>query len=162
LSTASAKPWSRSQSYVFCFLWGWKMQMQSKKPSNSPGLGRYSLLRHGRSTVLTKQSTFLLLSLPLEELGRSVWLDNFSLFYSLVSRVTSSARAYLLAMENISFDVLGFFMMSLRIKDESLSPFLKNITIDLSSTSGMTSLLLQNRWMNSRDSPFFWTTMARS
>jgi hypothetical protein len=40
-------------------------------------------------------------------------------------------------------------MVSLWIKDESLSPFLKNITIDLSSTYGMIFLLLQNHWMNS-------------
>jgi hypothetical protein len=54
-------------------------------------------------------------------------------------------------------------MVSLRIKDESLSPFFKNITIDLSSTSRMIFLLLQNHWMNSqRDSPFFWTMLARS
>jgi hypothetical protein len=33
---------------------------------------------------------------------------------------------------------------------------LKNMTIDLSSTSRMMFLLLQNRWMNSRRvSPFF-------
>jgi hypothetical protein len=63
-------------------------------------------------------------------------------FYSLMSRVTSSARAYLLAMANIASDVLEFFMVSLRNRDGSLSPFLKNITIDLSSTSGMIFLLL--------------------
>jgi hypothetical protein len=33
--------------------------------------------------------------------------------------------------------------VSLHIKDESLSPFLKNIIIDLSSTFGMRFLLLQ-------------------
>jgi hypothetical protein len=71
-----------------------------------------------------------------------VWPDSFSFFYSLVSRVASSARAYLLAMVNIVSDVLGFFMATLRISDGSLSPFLKNITIDLSSTSGMIFLLL--------------------
>jgi hypothetical protein len=46
--------------------------------------------------------------------------------------------------------------VSFQIKEESLSPFLKNITIDLSSTSRMTFLLLQKHWMYSwRDSPFF-------
>jgi hypothetical protein len=79
-----------------------------------------------------------------------------SFFCSLMSRVTSSARTDLLAMANIASDVLGFFMVNLRIKDESLIPFLNNITIDLSSISGMMFLLLQNHWMNSRrDSPFF-------
>jgi hypothetical protein len=34
-------------------------------------------------------------------------------------------------------------MVSFRIREESLSPFLKNITIDLSLTSGITFLLLQ-------------------
>jgi hypothetical protein len=63
---------------------------------------------------------------------------------------------YLLAMDNIYADILGFFMVSLRIKDESLSPFLKNIIIDLSSISRMRFLLLQKHWMNSQsDSPFF-------
>jgi hypothetical protein len=63
---------------------------------------------------------------------------------------------YLLAMANIYADILGFFMVSLRIKDESLSPFLKNIIIDLSSISRMRFLLLQKHWMNSQsDSPFF-------
>jgi hypothetical protein len=62
-----------------------------------------------------------------------------------VSRVSSSAKAFLLAMENICFDVLGFFMASFQIREESLSPFLKNIMIDLSSTSEMTFLLLQKR-----------------
>jgi hypothetical protein len=65
-----------------------------------------------------------------------------------VSRVTSLAWVYLLVMVNISSDILGFFMVSLWIKDGSLSPFLKNITIDLSSTSGMMFLFLQNCWMN--------------
>jgi hypothetical protein len=37
-----------------------------------------------------------------------------------VSRVASFARAYLLVIANISSAVLGFFIMSLRIKDESL------------------------------------------
>jgi hypothetical protein len=68
--------------------------------------------------------------------------DSLSFFYSLVSMVASSARAYLLAISNISLDVLGLFMVSLWIKDESLSPFLKNMMIDLSSTSGMMFLLL--------------------
>jgi hypothetical protein len=89
------------------------------------------------------------------ELGWSMWPDS-SFFYSLVSKVTSSARAYLLAIANISSDILGLFMASLRIKDESLSPFLKNMIIDFSSTSEMMILLLQKRWINSqRDSPFF-------
>jgi hypothetical protein len=88
-----------------------------------------------------EQSTFLFLSWPLDELDWSVWPDFF--FYSLVSRIASSARAYLLAIANIYSNILGFFMASLRIKDESLSPFLKNIIINLSSTSGMRFLLLQ-------------------
>jgi hypothetical protein len=71
--------------------------------------------------------------------------------------------AYLLAMASIAFDILGFFMVSLRIRVGSLSHFLKNMTIDLSSTSGMTFLLLHKCWMNTqRDSPFFWMTLARS
>jgi hypothetical protein len=45
----------------------------------------------------------------LDELGWSVWPNSFSFFYSLVSRVASSTRAYLLAMVNIASDVLGFF-----------------------------------------------------
>jgi hypothetical protein len=60
-----------------------------------------------------------------------------------VSRVASSAIAYLLAMENICSDVLGFFMVSFWIREELLGPFLKNITIDFLSTSRMTFLLLQ-------------------
>jgi hypothetical protein len=60
-----------------------------------------------------------------------------------VLRVASSARAYLLAIDNISLDVMGFFMASLMIKDESLSPFLNNIMIDFLSTSEMMFLLLQ-------------------
>jgi hypothetical protein len=140
---------------------GWKMQMWSRKPSNSPGLGQYSLWWQGHSTTLIEQSDFLFLSWPLDELGWSGWPDSF--LCSLLSRVTSSARVYLLAMENIYFDVLGFFMASFWIWEESLSPFLKNIMINLSSTSGMTFLLLQKHWMYSRrDSPFFWTTLARS
>jgi hypothetical protein len=104
---------------------------------------------------------FPLLAWLLDELGWSVWLDS-SFFCSLVSRVASLVRAYLLAMVNIASDVLGFFMVSLRIKDGSLSPFLKNITMDLLSTIEMMFFLLQNRWMNSRrDSPFFWMTLAR-
>jgi hypothetical protein len=70
--------------------------------------------------------------------------------------VASSARAYLLAMENIYSDVLGVYMASFHIREESLSPFLKNIMIDLSSTSTMTFLLLQKHGMYSRrDSTFF-------
>jgi hypothetical protein len=57
--------------------------------------------------------------------------------------VASLGRAYLLVIANISLDVLGLFMASLRIKYESLSPFLKNMMIDLSSTSGRMFLLLQ-------------------
>jgi hypothetical protein len=80
-----------------------------------------------------------------------------------VSRITYSTRVYLLAMLNIASDILGFFMVSFRIKDGSLSPFLKNIIIDLSSTSRMIFLLLQNHWMNSRrDSSFLQMTLARS
>jgi hypothetical protein len=84
-----------------------------------------------------------------------VWPDSFS-FCSLVLKVASFARAYLIAMLNISFDILRFSIVSLRIREESMSPFLKNMMIDLSSTSGIMFLLLQNLWMNSqRDSPFF-------
>jgi hypothetical protein len=80
----------------------------------------------------------------------------------LVSRVASSARVYLLAIASIYSDVLGFFIASLQIKDESLSPFLKNMIIDLSSTSGIMFLLLQKHWINSQmDYPFFWTMLAR-
>jgi hypothetical protein len=75
----------------------------------------------------------------------------------------SSARAHLLAMASISSDIMWFFMVSLRIRDESLSAFLKNMMMDLSSTSRMIFHLLQKHWMNSWvDSPFFSTTLARS
>jgi hypothetical protein len=138
------------------------MQMRSRKPSNSPGLGRYSLLHHGHSTILMERSAFLFLSWPLDKLGWSAWPESFSFFCSLVSRVASSARAYLLAMANIASDVLEFFMVSLQIRDESLSPFLKNMIIDLLSTSVVIFLLLQKHWMNSRrDSTFFWMMLAR-
>jgi hypothetical protein len=63
----------------------------------------------------------------MDELGWSVWLDSFSSIRSLMTRVAFSARAYLLAMVNISSNILGFFMASLRIKDDSVSPFLKNV-----------------------------------
>jgi hypothetical protein len=59
-----------------------------------------------------------------------------------VLRVAASARVYLLVMENICFNVLRFFLVSFQIREQFLSPFLKNITIDLSSTSRMTFLLL--------------------
>jgi hypothetical protein len=132
------------------------MQMRSRKPSNSLGLGQYSLLHHGCSIVLTKESAFLFLSWPLDKLGWSVWPDSFSSFCSLVSRDASSVKVYLLVIANFSSDVLGFFMASLQIKDESLSPFLKNMMICLLSTSRMMFLLLQKCWINSRsDSPFF-------
>jgi hypothetical protein len=85
------------------------------------------------------------LSWPLDVLGWSVWPESFSFFYSLVSRVTSSARVYVLAMVNIASDVLGFSMVSFRIRAGSLRPFLKNMTIDLSSTSRMIFLLLQKQ-----------------
>jgi hypothetical protein len=49
--------------------------------------------------------------------------DSCSFLCSLVSNVASPARAYMLAMANMSCDVLGFFMVSLWIKDESLRPF---------------------------------------
>jgi hypothetical protein len=53
-------------------------------------------------------------------------------------------------------------MVSLRIREMFLSPFVKNMAIDMSSTSGIMFLLLQNRWINSqRDPPFFWMTLAR-
>jgi hypothetical protein len=48
---------------------GVKMQMQSRKPSNSPDLGLYSLWCRGRSTILIEWSAFLFLSWPLDELG---------------------------------------------------------------------------------------------
>jgi hypothetical protein len=67
-----------------------------------------------------ERSAFLFLLWPLDNLGWSSWPNSFSFFCSLVSRVASSAEAYVLAMENISSDVLEFFMVSLRIKDESL------------------------------------------
>jgi hypothetical protein len=103
-----------------------------------------------------KRISFPLLVVALGKLGWSVWPDSFSSFCSLVSRGASSVRAYLLVIANISSDVLGFFMASLRIKDESLSPFLKNMMICLLSTSRMMFLLLQKCWINSRsDSPFF-------
>jgi hypothetical protein len=47
------------------------------------------------------------LSWPLDELGWSAWPESFSFFYSLLSRVTSSATAYLLVMVNIASDILG-------------------------------------------------------
>jgi hypothetical protein len=54
-------------------------------------------------------------------------------------------------------------MVSLQIRAESLSLFLKNMAMDFLSTSEMAFLLLQKRWMNfRRDSPFFWMTLARS
>jgi hypothetical protein len=65
-------------------------------------------------------AAFLFLSWPLDELGWSTSPKNFFFYYSLVSRVASSTRAYLLVIANISSDVLGFFMVSLQIKDESL------------------------------------------
>jgi hypothetical protein len=46
-------------------------------------------------------------------------------------------------MVNIASDVLGFFMVSLGIRDGSLSPFLKNMTIDLSLTSEIISLVAE-------------------
>jgi hypothetical protein len=52
-----------------------------------------------------------------------------------------------------------------KLSDQGRVPesLLKNITIDLSPTSRITFLLLQKRWMYSRrDSPFFWTKLARS
>jgi hypothetical protein len=55
----------------------------------------------------------------------------------------SSVRVYLLVRANISSDVLGLFMASLRIKDGPLSLFLKNMIINLSLTSGMMFRLLQ-------------------
>jgi hypothetical protein len=67
-----------------------------------------------------EQFAFLFLLWPLDKLGWSVWPDSFSFFCSLVSRVTSSARTYLLVMTNISSDVLGFFLVILRIRVGSL------------------------------------------
>jgi hypothetical protein len=40
-------------------------------------------------------------------------------------------------------------MASLWTREESLSSFMKNVIIDLSSTSGIMFILLQNRWINS-------------
>jgi hypothetical protein len=51
-----------------------------------------------------------------------MWHEPFSFFGSLVLRLISSARAYLLKMVNIASDVLGFFMASMQIRDGSLSP----------------------------------------
>jgi hypothetical protein len=48
-----------------------------------------------------------------------VWPDSFS-FCSLVSSVSSSTKASLLAIANISSGVLGLFMVRLQINDESL------------------------------------------
>jgi hypothetical protein len=94
----------------------------------------------------------LVMALGWARLIRVAWL----LLLSIMLRVASSARAYLLVMENIYSDLLGFFMVSFWIREESLSPFLRNIIINLSSTSGMTFLLLQKWWMYSqRDSPIF-------
>jgi hypothetical protein len=127
--------------------------MQSRKPSNSPGLGRYSLFHYGCSTLFMERSAFLFLLWPLGELGWSTCPDSFSFFCSLLSRAASSAMAYLLVIANISFDILGFFIASLRIKDESLSPFMKNMIIELLSTSRMMFLLLQKHWINPRRDP---------
>jgi hypothetical protein len=77
-------------------------------------------------------------------------------------RATSSTMSYLFAMANISFDILRFFMKSLQIREESMSLFLKNKKIGLSSTLGMIFLLLQNHWMNTWRDSFFYTTLARS
>jgi hypothetical protein len=68
-------------------------------------------------------------------------LDLLSFFASLVSRVASSDKAYLLVVASISSYVRGFFIASLRISVEPFRPFLKNLMIDLSSTYGMTFLL---------------------
>jgi hypothetical protein len=81
--------------------------------------------------VLIELSTFLFLLWPLDELGWSVWPDS-SFFWSLLLMVASSARAYLVVITNISSDILGFFMVSIHIRYESLSPFLNNMMIDLS------------------------------
>jgi hypothetical protein len=136
--------------------------MRSKKTPNSPRLGWYSLLHDGRSTALTERSVYLFLSWPLDVLGWSMWAESFSFLCSLVSRVVSSAKAYLLAMVKIASDILRFFMVRFQNRTESLSPFIKNMTIDLSSTSRIIFLLLQKHEMDSwRDSPFFWMTLAR-
>jgi hypothetical protein len=45
-----------------------------------------------------------------------------------------------MAMANIASDAIGFFMVSLWIKDGSLRHFLKNMTIELSSTFGIEGL----------------------
>jgi hypothetical protein len=50
--------------------------------------------------------------------------------------------AYLLAMANIASYILGLFMVNFWIRAGSQSPFLKNMTIDLSSTSRMIFNLL--------------------
>jgi hypothetical protein len=113
--------------------------------------------------LATEQSEFLFLSLVFEVLGGSEWPSSLSYFWSLVSRVTFSTRAYLLVIANMSLDIMGFFMASLWINDESLCPFLKNMMMYLSSTSGMMFLLLQKHWINSwRYSPFFCMALAKS
>jgi hypothetical protein len=101
-----------------------------------PQLGPVLLVASSRCTTLMEQSAFLFLSWPLDELGWSAWPESFSFFCSLVSRVTTSAKMYLLVMANIAFDVLVFFMVSFQIRVRSLSPFLKNMT------SGMIFLFL--------------------
>jgi hypothetical protein len=59
-------------------------------------------------------------------------------------------------MEALGWLHHGGYMASFRIREESRSPFLKNITIDLSSTSMMTFFSLQKHWMYSQsDSLFF-------
>jgi hypothetical protein len=71
----------------------------------------------------------------LDEPGRSTWPESFSIFYSLVSRVASSARAYLLAMANIASDVLGFFHGELtdqgRVRESFLEEHDNGHVIDL-------------------------------
>jgi hypothetical protein len=63
------------------------------------------------------------------------------------------ARAYLLAIANISSDVLGFFMVSLRIKDESLlEEHDDRLVVDLQDN---VSLIAETRINFRRDSPFF-------
>jgi hypothetical protein len=47
------------------------MQMRSRKPLNSPGLGQYSLLRRRRAMLFMERSAFLFLSWPLDDLGWS-------------------------------------------------------------------------------------------
>jgi hypothetical protein len=66
-----------------------------------------------------------------------------------------------LAIANISSNILGFFMVSLWIKDESLleehdNRLVVNLANSLWIKDEFLGFLLQKHWINSqRDSPFF-------